>query len=329
MKIVVTGACGFIGSNFVRMALSDRLPGLEGCSIVALDALTYSGVLQNLDSVQKNRNFLFVRDDILNATKRKNIFSGADAVVHFAAESHVDRSFHDASEFVRTNVLGTQVLLDACIQYGVKKFIHISTDEVYGSILEGSWDESCPLEPNSPYAASKAASDLIVRSYNKSHNLHTCITRCSNNYGPYQFPEKVIPLFITNILEGQDLPIYGSGQNVRDWLFVDDHCRGIALVLQKGVSGEVYNIGGGTLMSNLDLAQKLLALVGNGNSKIVHVEDRKAHDFRYCVNIDKIAKELGYAPTVDFEDGLLQVVAWYTNNETWWKPLKKRLLNAK
>jgi dTDP-glucose 4,6-dehydratase len=244
-------------------------------------------------------------------------------VVHFAAESHVDRSIEGGSEFVSTNVMGTQVLLDAARSTNIKRFVHVSTDEVYGSISEGSWPEDHPLLPNSPYSASKAGSDLLVRAYNRTHKLDTVITRCSNNYGQYQFPEKVMPLFITNIIEAKKVPLYGNGLNVRDWLHVDDHCRGIALALTKGRAGEVYNIGGGTELTNLELTHKILKAMGVGEEFIQPVEDRKGHDLRYSVDISKINKELGYSPQVNFEEGLEQTINWYKNNDAWWRKHKQ------
>ena len=245
-------------------------------------------------------------------------------VVHFAAESHVDRSIMGAADFVMTNVVGTQTLLDSALQHGITKFVHVSTDEVYGSIDDGSWDEEQPLEPNSPYSASKASSDLIARSYWRTHKLPVCVTRCSNNYGPHQFPEKVIPLFITNLLDGGTVPLYGEGANVRDWLHVDDHCRGIHLVLGGGRPGEVYNIGGGTEMPNKELTARLLAACGKDWESVEYVEDRKGHDLRYSVDISKISRELGYQPAVDFEQGLAATVTWYAENRPWWEPLKDR-----
>ena len=248
---------------------------------------------------------------------------GHDAVVHFAAESHVDRSITGASDFVVTNVLGTQTLLQAALNAGVSRFVHVSTDEVYGSIPEGSWDETRPLEPNSPYSASKAGSDLLARAYARTFGMEVCITRCSNNYGPHQFPEKVIPLFVTNLMDGLQVPLYGEGLNVRDWLHVDDHCRGINLVLAKGRAGETYNIGGGTELTNVELTERLLAAMGVGWEMVRRVEDRKGHDLRYSVDITKISDELGYAPQVPFEQGLADTVEWYKANEAWWRPLKE------
>ena len=324
MKLFVTGGAGFIGSNFARMALTGRLPGLEEAEITVFDALTYSGTLTNLEPVSDNPRYRFIQGDIRDANAVREALAGHDAIVHFAAESHVDRSVNDSGIFVETNVLGTQRLLDAALALGVNRFIHVSTDEVYGSIDEGEWDEDEPLLPNSPYSASKAGSDLLVRSYHRTHGLNTSITRCSNNYGPYHFPEKVIPLFVTNLIDGLHVPLYGDGQNQRDWLHVDDHCRGIALVLQKGRAGEIYNIGGGTELSNRELTDMLLQATGRDESFVDYVEDRKGHDRRYCVSIDKISSELGYAPQVPFDQGLADVVQWYRDHRDWWEPLKAR-----
>ena len=249
---------------------------------------------------------------------------GHHAVVHFAAESHVDRSVNNSRIFVETNVLGTQTLLDQAIAQELEKFVHVSTDEVYGSIDSGSWIEDEPLLPNSPYSASKAASDLLVRSYHITHGLNTSITRCSNNYGTHHFPEKVIPLFVTNLLNGEKVPLYGDGNNIRDWLHVDDHCRGIALVLSAGRAGEIYNIGGGTELSNLELTNLLLTSTGRDGSYVERVADRKGHDRRYSVSINKIRSELGYSPQVPFDQGLADVVQWYRDNRWWWEPLKER-----
>ncbi|MFZ9106160.1 MAG: dTDP-glucose 4,6-dehydratase [Pontimonas sp.] len=324
MKLFVTGGAGFIGSNFARMALTGRLPGLENAEITVFDALTYSGTLTNLEPVSDNPRYRFIQGDIRNAEAVREALPGHDAIVHFAAESHVDRSVNDSGIFVETNVLGTQRLLDAALALGINRFVHVSTDEVYGSIDEGEWDEDEPLLPNSPYSASKAGSDLLVRSYHRTHGLNTSITRCSNNYGPYHFPEKVIPLFVTNLIDGLHVPLYGDGKNQRDWLHVDDHCRGIALVLQKGRAGEIYNIGGGTELSNRELTDMLLEATGRDESFVDYVEDRKGHDRRYCVSIEKISSELGYAPQVPFDQGLADVVQWYRDHRDWWEPLKAR-----
>jgi dTDP-glucose 4,6-dehydratase len=323
MKLLVTGGAGFIGSNFVRMALTDKFPDFNVEQVTVLDLLTYAGDEENLKPVSSDKRYKFVKGDIRDLELAKKLMQEADQVVHFAAESHVDRSIEGGSEFVSTNVMGTQVLLDAARSTNIKRFVHVSTDEVYGSISEGSWPENHPLLPNSPYSASKAGSDLLVRAYNRTHKLDTVITRCSNNYGQYQFPEKVMPLFITNIIEGKKVPLYGNGLNIRDWLHVDDHCRGIALALTKGRAGEVYNIGGGTELTNVELTHKILEAMGVGEEFIQPVEDRKGHDLRYSVDISKINKELGYSPQVNFEEGLLQTINWYKNNETWWKKHKQ------
>ena len=323
MKLLVTGGAGFIGSNFVRMALTDKFPDFNVEQLTVLDLLTYAGDEENLKPIASDKIYKFVKGDIRDLELAKQLMQQADKVVHFAAESHVDRSIEGGSEFVSTNVMGTQVLLDAARSSNIKRFVHVSTDEVYGSISEGSWPEDHPLLPNSPYSASKAGSDLLVRAYNRTHKLDTVITRCSNNYGQYQFPEKVMPLFITNIIEGKKVPLYGNGLNVRDWLHVDDHCRGIALALTKGKSGEVYNIGGGTELTNVELTHKILNAMGAGEELIQPVEDRKGHDLRYSVDISKINKELGYSPQVNFEEGLVQTINWYKNNDAWWRKHKQ------
>ena len=322
MKILVTGGAGFIGSNFVRMALTDRLAVKDIENLTVLDALTYAGDEENLSPVANDSRYAFVKGDIRDEELVDNLMKTHEVVVHFAAESHVDRSIEGGSEFVSTNVMGTQVLLDAARRNNVNRFVHISTDEVYGSIEEGAWPEDHPLLPNSPYSASKAGSDLLVRAYHRTHKLDTIITRCSNNYGHYQFPEKVIPLFVTNILEGKKVPLYGQGLNIRDWLHVDDHCRGIALALTKGRAGEIYNIGGGTELTNLELTYKILEVMGVGEEVIERVEDRKGHDLRYSVDISKISSELGYRPEVNFDEGLKATANWYKENQNWWKKHK-------
>jgi len=324
MKILVTGGAGFIGSHFARSALSGAYGSLADADLVILDKLTYAGNLSNLDPIRQSPRFTFVKGDITDARLVDEVMSTVDAVVHFAAESHVDRSIAGAAEFVLTNVVGTQVLLDSAVRHHVERFVHVSTDEVYGSIDKGSWPENHPLEPNSPYSASKAASDLLARSYARTHGLDVVITRCSNNFGPYQFPEKVIPLFVTNLLDGKKVPLYGDGLNVRDWLHVDDHCHGIVLVFDKGRAGEIYNIGGGTELTNRDLTERLLAACGADWDSVEMVEDRKAHDRRYSVDITKISDELGYQPQVPFDQGLADTVTWYRQNRAWWEPLKVR-----
>jgi dTDP-glucose 4,6-dehydratase len=318
MRILVTGGAGFIGSNFVRRVLDGTLTGIE--SITVLDKLTYAGTLTNFRK-EDLENIEFVKGDICDDELLNRIAPGHDAVINFAAESHVDRSINGAKEFIYTNVLGTQTLLDVARRSNTGIFVQISTDEVYGSIPVGSWTETQPLLPNSPYAASKASADLIARSYNRTFDMDVRITRCSNNFGPYQYPEKVIPLFATNLIQGKKLPVYGAGINVRDWLHVDDHCSGINDVLQKGKSGEIYNIGGGTELRNIDLAHKILALMSRDVSEIGFVEDRLGHDLRYSVDITKISNELGYKPTVEFDRGLQETIAWYEQNESWWRPL--------
>ncbi|MEA2484359.1 MAG: dTDP-glucose 4,6-dehydratase [Thermoleophilaceae bacterium] len=324
MRLLVTGGAGFIGSHYVRSVLTGAWGGAEPASVVVLDKLTYAGNLQNIAPVADDPRLRVVEGDILDRPTVDRLMGEVDAVVHFAAESHVDRSILGAAEFVMTNVVGTQTLLDSALGHGVEKFVHVSTDEVYGSIEQGSWDEEQPVLPNSPYSASKASSDLLARAYHRTHGLPVCITRCSNNYGPYQFPEKVIPLFVTNLIDGATVPLYGEGANVRDWLHVDDHCRGIQLVLEGGRPGEVYNIGGGTELTNRDLTGRLLTACGADWDSVRQVEDRLGHDLRYSVSIDKIRAELGYEPDVEFERGLAETVAWYTEHRAWWEPLKAR-----
>jgi len=322
VRVLVTGGAGFIGSNFVRRLLSR--PESDVTSVTVLDKLTYAGTLTNLETVADDPRYTFVQGDICDSGLVAATLPGHDAVVHFAAESHVDRSITGAAEFLVTNVVGTQTMLQASLEAGVGRFVHVSTDEVYGSIDEGSWPEDWPLQPNSPYSASKAGSDLIARAYHRTHGMDVRITRCSNNYGPHQFPEKVIPLFVTSLMDGGSVPLYGDGLNVRDWLHVDDHCHGIELVLRGGRAGEVYNIGGGTELTNRELTERILAATGNDWSRVRPVEDRKGHDRRYSVDITKIATELGYAPLVPFEQGLLDTVRWYQQNESWWRPLQAR-----
>lgn len=323
MRVLVTGGAGFIGSNFVRMFSRGELAGIS--EITVLDKLTYAGVLANLDETKVDTRVQLVQGDICDAALVTNLVANSDAIINFAAESHVDRSITGAAEFVKTNVLGVQVLLDA-IKISAKeiRFLQVSTDEVYGSIFEGSWTEDFPLQPNSPYSASKAGGELLARTYFKTHGTDVVITRCSNNYGTNHFPEKLIPLFITNLLEGKKVPVYGNGKNVRDWLHVDDHCRGIFKVLQNGKSGEIYNIGGGRELNNLEITKLILEAMDSDESSIEYIEDRKGHDFRYSVDWSKINHELGYKPQVSFEDGLRETIEWYKNNEAWWKPLKDR-----
>ncbi|MEU3275198.1 dTDP-glucose 4,6-dehydratase [Saccharomonospora sp. NPDC006951] len=324
MRVLVTGGAGFIGSHYVRQAISGAYPALADAEIVVLDKLTYAGSETNLTPVAGNPRLRFVRGDICDGALVADLMRGTDLVMHFAAESHVDRSILGSADFVLTNVLGTQTLLQAACDAEVGKFVHVSTDEVYGSIESGSWTEEHVLEPNSPYSASKASSDLLARSFGRTYGLPVCVTRCSNNYGPHQFPEKVIPLFVTNLLDGKPVPLYGDGLNVRDWLHVDDHCHGLQLVAEGGRPGEIYNIGGGTELTNRELTEKLLAAAGCGWEMVNPVADRLGHDRRYSVDITKIASELGYAPRVDFATGLADTVRWYAENRAWWEPLKDR-----
>jgi dTDP-glucose 4,6-dehydratase len=323
MRVFVTGGAGFIGSHYVRTMLTGGYPGYEDAGVTVFDKLTYAGNLANLESVSKSPRYHFVQGDILDPDLLDEVLPGHDVVVNFAAESHVDRSIHGAADFVTTNVVGVQTLLDAALRAGVPRVVQVSTDEVYGSIAEGSFRESDSLEPNSPYSAAKAGGDLIARSYFVTHKLNVSITRCTNNYGPYQYPEKVIPLFVTNLLDGHSVPLYGDGLNIRDWLHVDDHCRGIQLVVEGGRAGEVYNIGGGVEMTNRELTERLLDATGRDwDGFVTYVEDRKGHDRRYSLSDEKIRAELGYAPQIDFVDGLAETVQWYRDNEPWWRPLK-------
>ena len=325
MRLLVTGGAGFIGSHYVRCALSGRYPRLDDAEIVVLDKLTYAGNESNLAPVADSSRLRFVEGDILDADLVDRLIGESDEVVHFAAESHVDRSIAGAAEFVLTNVVGTQTLLDAALRHEIRKFVHVSTDEVYGSIDSGSWPETHPLEPNSPYSASKAGSDLIARAYHRTHGLPVSVTRCSNNYGPYQMPEKVIPLFVTNLLDDRSVPLYGDGGNVREWLHVDDHCLGIELVRSIGRPGELYNIGGGIELTNRELTKRLLDACDADWDRVEMVTDRKGHDRRYSVDSSKISTELGYQPATPFDRGLADTVAWYRANRAWWEPLRARL----
>jgi dTDP-glucose 4,6-dehydratase len=318
MRIFVTGGAGFIGSQYVRALMSGELPGADGARVTVIDNLGHGSNMQNLAPVDGNPAFRFVVGDICDADLVDEVLRGHDAIVHFAAESHVDRSIDDARPFVTTNVLGTQVLLDAARRHGIGRFMHVSTDEVYGSISAGSWTEEQPLAPNSPYAASKAGSDLLVLSAHRTHGLDVVITRCSNNYGPYQNPEKVIPLFVTNLLRGRRVPLYGAGDNVREWLHVADHCLAIQLALRDGRPGHVYNVGGGTELTNKELTAHLLESCGAGWDMVERVTDRLGHDQRYSLDMSKIRDELGFVPRQSFETGLKATVDWYRENTSWW-----------
>ena len=317
MRVLVTGGAGFIGSNFIHHLLEER----EDISVINVDKLTYAGNLANLENIADTERYTFVRADIADRKAIYEIFDEyrPDAIVNFAAESHVDRSIDDAAPFIRTNVLGTQVLLAAALEYGTSRFLHVSTDEVYGSLkeLDPAFTETTPLAPNSPYSASKASSDLLVYSYYKTYGIDTIITRCSNNYGPYQFPEKLIPLMIKNALEDKPLPVYGDGRNIRDWIYVTDHCRALSALLEKGRAGEVYNIGGNSERRNLEVVKTILQAVDKPDSLIEYVMDRPGHDWRYAIDSGKMKRETGWEPSVTFEDGLKSTVQWYMENNAW------------
>jgi dTDP-glucose 4,6-dehydratase len=319
VRLLVTGGAGFIGSHYVRSALGGEYG--DPPEITVLDKLTYAGNLANLASVDQDPRMTFVQGDICDGPLLAKLLPGHDAVINFAAETHVDRSITGAADFVVTNVVGAQTLFDACLQARTPRVVHIGTDEVYGSIATGSWTEDSPLLPNSPYSAAKAGAELLARAYHRTYGLNISTTRCSNNYGPFQYPEKVIPLFVTNLIDGLKVPLYGDGRNVRDWLHVADHCRGVQLVLEKGQPGESYNIGGGEELTNLVLTQLILQAMEAGEQMIERVPDRLGHDLRYSVDDSKL-RALGYAPQHRFADGLEETVAWYRANEPWWRPLK-------
>jgi len=325
MRLLVTGGAGFIGSRLVRGVLGDEYPTLAGASVTVLDNLSYSGNEANLQPVADHPRLRFVRGDIRDAALVDGLLPGHDAIVHCAAETHVDRSLTEGDPFVTTNVVGTQVLLEAAVRHGSPRFVHVSTDEVYGSISAGAWTEDAPLVPSSPYSATKAAADLLTLAYHRSYGLPVTVTRCTNNFGPYQFPEKIIPLFVTNLLDGLTVPLYGDGGNVRDWLHVDDHCRGLALALAGGRPGEIYHLGGGTELANRDLTALLLQACGAGRDRVRQVADRKGHDRRYALDWAKAEAELGYRPRVDFRPALLATVDWYRGNRPWWEPLRYRV----
>ncbi len=320
MKLLVTGGAGFIGSNFVRYQIAND----QSVEVTTLDALTYAGNLANLEPVRSAARHRFVHGDV---TDREAVFRllerGVDAIVHFAAESHVDRSIEDSAVFLRTNVLGTQVLLEGARRFGVKRFLHISTDEVYGSLgPEGRFTEESPLCPSSPYAASKAAADLLVLSYVRTYGIDALITRCSNNFGPYQFPEKVIPLFVTSAFADEPLPLYGDGSNVRDWIYVEDHCAALDVVLRKGRGGEVYNVSANNERANRDLTREILRRMGKAETLIRPVADRPGHDFRYALDASKLRRETGWAPAHSFEESLDATIEWYRAHEAWWRAVK-------
>ncbi|MEU7742752.1 dTDP-glucose 4,6-dehydratase [Nonomuraea sp. NPDC049158] len=320
MRLLVTGGAGFIGSTYVRGLLADP----DGATVTVLDSLTFCGNLSNLEPVMGDPRLTFVEADICDGAVLQDLLPGHDAIVHFAAESQVDRSIADPAPFVRTNVVGTQTLLDKAVEHRIGRFLQVSTDEVYGSIAHGSWTEESPMRPNSPYAASKAAAELLAQAYHRTYGLDVVVTRCSNNYGPYQFPDKIIPLFLACLFEGREVSLYGDGEHARDWLHVDDHCAALHLVLTKGRPGEVYNIGGGTELTNNELTGLLLEAGGAGWDRVRRVRDRKGHDRRYSMNIDKISTELGYTPRIPFSSGLADTVAWYRANGHWWRPLMER-----
>ena len=322
LKILVTGGAGFIGSNFIRYWLKNNPDDY----IINLDKLTYAGNLDNLIDISENSNYKFIEGDICDFDLVNKIISGVDLIVHFAAESHVDRSIKNSADFIKTNIEGTRILLEAAKNNGNIRFHHVSTDEVFGSLEVNSpkFNEKTPYDPQSPYSASKAASDHLVRAYFHTHGLPITISNCSNNYGPYQFPEKLIPLFVTNLIEEKKVPVYGSGQNVRDWIHVDDHNRGVEMIIKKGVIGETYCLGGDSEIKNIDITKNILELMGQGEEKIEYVADRLGHDLRYAIDFSKAKKELGWSPQINFLDGLKTTIDWYKNNIVWWQKLKNR-----
>lgn len=322
-KILVTGGAGFIGSNFIRYWLKVN----PSDKIINLDKLTYAGNLESLTDISQNPNYTFVQGDICDADLVDSLLKGVDLIVHFAAESHVDRSIKDSSDFIKTNVEGTRVLLEAAKNNGGIRFHHVSTDEVFGSLSlrDPKFNENTPYDPRSPYSASKASSDHLVRAYFHTHNLPITISNCSNNYGPYQFPEKLIPLFITNLIEGKKVPVYGQGQNVRDWIHVEDHNRGVEQIIKKGKIGETYCLGGNNEIKNIEITQNILQLMGQGEEMIEYVNDRLGHDLRYAIDFSKAERELGWRPQIDFVSGLQDTISWYKNNPAWWQKLKNKI----
>ena len=326
MRILVTGGAGFIGSHYVRTLLADGYPGFAGASVTVLDKLTYAGNPANLAAVAANPRYAFVRGDICDPALLAELVPGHDLVVNFAAETHVDRSIVGAADFITTNVGGAQTLMQACLDAGTPRVVQVSTDEVYGSVAAGSWREDAPLAPNSPYAAAKAGGDLVALAYARTHGLPVSITRCCNNYGPYQYPEKVIPLFVTNLLDGRQVPLYGDGGNVRSWIHVDDHCHGIQLVAERGEPGRVYHISGDTELTNIDLTKALLECCGAGWDMVTAVADRKGHDRRYSLD-DSLLRGMGYLPRVPFSDGLQETVRWYAGHRDWWEPLRQAAMS--
>jgi dTDP-glucose 4,6-dehydratase len=325
MRVLVTGGAGFIGSHYVRTLLRGGYPSFAHADVTVLDKLTYAGNLANLEPVAASPRFSFVRGDICDAALLESVVPGHDVVVNFAAESHIDRSIIGVPDFVGSNTAGVQILLQACQEAGVARVVQVSTDEVYGSVASGSWEEDdAPLDPSSPYSAAKAGGDLIAGAYARTHGLDVSITRCCNTYGPYQYPVKVVPLFVTNLLDGLKVPLYGDGSHVRGWVHVDDHCRGIQLVLEKGQGGRVYHIGGDVELSNAELTKALLEYCGAGWDMVARMEDRKGHDGRHSLD-DSLLRRMGYAPEIPFSEGLMATVQWYQENRRWWEPLKRSL----
>lgn len=322
MKILVTGGAGFIGSNFINYMLKKY-----DYKIVNLDKLTYAGNLENLKNAENNKNYSFIKGDICDQALVLDILENCDAIINFAAESHVDRSIEAPEIFVQTNILGTVNLLNCAKEKGIERFVQISTDEVYGSIENGYFTETTPIAPNSPYSSSKASADLMTQAYFKTYGINTIITRCSNNFGPYQYPEKLIPFFISNLLENKKVPVYGDGGNIRDWLYVEDHCRGIDLAFHKGKAGEIYNIGGHNEKTNIDITKIILKKMGKDDDMIEYVKDRPAHDRRYAISNDKIKAELGFEPKYSFEKGIDATIEWYLKNIEWMNNIKKQCQN--